>query len=213
MIIIHQIEEDPTDIRQACEGLLWVRTPPPWCRVAHGGELRVVIRCGVAVRKELGQLVIRQATETDVVAIHTALIANAADPPLQQPEDRIRRNLGDFVVVIENSKLVGCAALHRHSATNAEVRGVAVDPVARGHGIGAILMKACMTRATEAGVKLLWLATAKPDDFGRYGFRRMSRWRLPLRVVLRTLRRVFEQPVRRWLPTLLGRRTFMRLEA
>jgi amino-acid N-acetyltransferase len=166
----------------------------------------------VALRKELGQLVVRTATETDVEAIRAALIANAADTSLfQQSERRIRRNLGDFVVVIDGGKLIGCAAVHRHTRTNGEILAVAVDPAAHGRGIGAILMKSCMMRAAEAGVTMLWLATAKPDYFARYGFARMSRFRLPPRILFRKLRLIFEQPARRWLAALFGRHTFMRL--
>lgn len=154
----------------------------------------------------------RMATEGDVEAIRGVLLSNAADTSLfQQPERRIRRNLGDFVVVIDGGQLVGCAALHCHTRTNAEILAVAVDPVAHGRGVGTILMRACMSRAAAAGATFLWLATQKPAYFARYGFERMSKWRLPPHVVARKLRLIFEQPARRWLPAMFGRHTFMRL--
>jgi len=167
-----------------------------------------------AVARQLStrQMVVRTATEADVEAIRGALVANAGDTSLfQQSERRIRRNLGDFVVVSDTDRLVGCAAVHRHTPANAEILAVAVDPAAQGRGVGTILMQACITRATDAGATFLWLATQKPDYFARYGFVRMSKWRLPLRVVLYKLRLIFEQPLRRWLPALFGRHTFMRL--
>src|SRR5690349_10993620 len=105
---------------------------------------------GVARQLSTRQMVVRTATEADVEAIRSALVANAADTSLfQQPEHRIRRNLGDFVVVNDSGRLVGCAAVHRHTATNAEILAVAVDPAAQGRGVGAILMQACITRATD----------------------------------------------------------------
>ncbi|MCU1648702.1 MAG: acetyltransferase, family [Nocardia sp.] len=156
------------------------------------------------------QFTVRRAVEADVEAIHRVLAANAADTSLfQQSKGRIRRDLSDFVVVTDAGRLVGRAALHRHRRANAEILAVAVDPVAHGHGIGTMLVRACM--ADVAGGTLVWLATAKPAYFARHGFQRMSKWRLPPQVVLRKLKLVFEQPVRRRLPALFGRHTFMRL--
>ncbi len=152
----------------------------------------------------------RRATAADVEAIHRLLVANAADVSLfQQSDDRIRRDLDDFVVAIEAGQQVGCAALHHHTRANTEILAVAVDPHAHGRGVGAALVRACMTDAARTGATFVWLATGKPDYFARYGFRRMSKWRLPPRVVLRKVRLVLEQPMHRWLPALLGRHTFM----
>jgi amino-acid N-acetyltransferase len=158
-------------------------------------------------------VVVRSALEEDVAPIHATLAANAADSSLfQQPVRRIRRNLRDFVVAVDaTSTVLGCAALHWHARDNAEILAVAVAPDAHGKGVGNALMTACIARSAEHGTIFLWLATAKPDYFARYGFQRISKWRLPLRVVFRKLRLIFDQPVRRWLPALFGRHTFMRL--
>ncbi|MFF3223065.1 GNAT family N-acetyltransferase [Nocardia suismassiliense] len=159
-----------------------------------------------------GQVAVRRARQADVEAIRRVLAANAADASLfQQSSGRIRRNLDDFVVALEAGRQVGCAALRHHSRTNAEILAVAVDPDAHGRGVGAMLVRACMTEAESAGATFVWLATEKPDYFARFGFRPMSKWQLPLRIVLHKVRLVFEQPARRWLPALLGRHTFMRL--
>ncbi|MCU1644101.1 MAG: GCN5-related N-acetyltransferase [Nocardia sp.] len=156
------------------------------------------------------QFTVRRAVQTDVEAIHRVLVANAADTSLfQQSTGRIRRDLDDFVVVMDAGQLVGCAALHHHRWAYAEILAVAVDPVAHGRGVGTMLMRACL--ADGVGATSVWLATAKPVYFARHGFQRMSKWRLPPHVLLRKLRLVFEQPVRRWLPALFGRHTFMRL--
>ncbi|WP_194831794.1 GNAT family N-acetyltransferase [Nocardia sp. XZ_19_369] len=137
------------------------------------------------------------------------LAANAADASLfQQSSGRIRRNLDDFVVAVKAGQHVGCAALQHHTRTNAEILAVAVVPDTQGRGAGGMLVRACMTEAARAGATFVWLATEKPDYFARYGFRRMSKWRLPLRIVLHKLWLVFEQPAPRWLPALFGRHTF-----
>lgn len=155
---------------------------------------------------------VRRATKADVGAIRRVLAANVATTSLfQQSSRRIHRDLDDFVVAMKDGRPVGCAALHRHTRANAEILAVAVDPVAHGRGVGTLLMRACLAEAARSGATFVWLATAKPGYFARYDFQPMSKWTLPPRVVLRKFRLVFEQPVRRWVPALLGRHTFMRL--
>lgn len=155
---------------------------------------------------------VRWANKADIGAIRRVLAANAADTSLfQQSARRIRRDLDDFVIATEDGRPVGCAALHRHTRANAEILAVAVEPVAHSRGVGALLMRACLTEAARSGATFVWLATAKPEYFARYEFRPMTKWTLPPRVVLRKFRLVFEQPGRRWVPALLGRHTFMRL--
>src|SRR5262249_58547055 len=115
-----------------------------------------------------------------------------------------------FLVVRDpNGSVVACLGLHRDSKELAEVYGVAVLPDLQGRGIGTILMEKCKERAVAGRLKLLWLATVKPEYFVRYSFRPISRWSLPTSVLLRKLPLVFQQPIRRWLPALFGRHTFM----
>jgi len=156
-------------------------------------------------------MTIEPATVNDTQAIVSVFIANQDDPGLfQEHEVEVRRNFRDFLVAREsNGKVVACAALHRDSAELAEIYGVAVLPELQGQGIGTMLMRKCEERAAAGQVTHLWLATIKPEYFRRYSFRPISRWSLPTPVLLRKLRQVFQQPVRRWAPVLLGRHTFM----
>lgn len=154
---------------------------------------------------------VRAAAADDAERIHATLRANAADPSLfQQPLRRVRENLREFVVAEDAGHVVGCAQLHR-SREHLEILAVAVAPEAHGRGVGGALMRACVDRATTAGAQVLWLATAKPAYFARFGFVPITKWRLPLRVLLGKLRLIFDQPARRWLPALFGRHTFMRM--
>ena len=160
-------------------------------------------------------MTIRTATEDDVANIVAVLGANRGDTSLfQQPEHQVRRTLGDFVLAVNAaSEIEGCAALHWHRPENAEILAVAVRPETQGGGIGRALMRACVERALEKGPRdrlFLWLATAKPGYFGRFGFSALSRFRLPTSVLLTKFFLVFQQPVGRWLPALFGRHTFMR---
>jgi N-acetylglutamate synthase-like GNAT family acetyltransferase len=124
----------------------------------------------------------------------------------------VRRTLDDFLLAVdEQGALLGCAALHLHAATNGEILAVAVAPALQQRGTGTALVRACVERAAEQAVAFVWLATAKPEYFARFGFRVISRWNLPLVVLMNKLGLVFQQPIPRWLPALLGRHTFMRL--
>jgi len=155
---------------------------------------------------------IESATVKDTQAIVSIFVANQDDAGLfQEPEGQVKRNVRDFLVARDpNGKVVACAGLHRDSAELAEIYGVAVLPELQGQGIGTILMRKCKEQAAVVQVAHLWLATIKPEYFRRYSFRPISRWRLPASVLLRKLAQVFQQPIQRWVPVLLGRHTFMK---
>ena len=154
---------------------------------------------------------VRTATINDVAPIVASLAANGSDPALflRAPPD-VLRHLNDFIVAEGSTHdIVGCAALHYYGPSCAEILSVAVLPSAQGQGIGALLMREAIGRARSHGVSQLWLATAKPDYFERFGFTPIPRYALPAAVLFAKLRQVFVQPAARWLPALLGRFTFM----
>ena len=154
---------------------------------------------------------VRAATVSDVAPIAATLAASGSDPALflRAPAD-VLRHLHDFIVAEDHShNIVGCAALHYYRPVCAEILSVAVLPSAQGSGIGARLMREAIRRARSQATPQLWLATAKPQYFERFGFRPISRFALPAAVLFAKLRQVFAQPVVRWLPALLGRFTFM----
>jgi amino-acid N-acetyltransferase len=157
-------------------------------------------------------LALRQASLGDVEAIRLILTANAHDRSLfQQPDHQVRRTISDFLIAeTEGGGVAGCAALHWHRPSNAEILAVAVDPGLQGKGVGSALLRACIERATERRAQSLWLATAKPTYFERFGFHPVSRWQLPVAVLLTKLILVFQQRPARWLPAIFGRHTFMR---
>ena len=157
-------------------------------------------------------MTIKPATVSDTQAIVSIFLANRGDPGLfQEPEAEVRRNLQDFLVARDaKGRAVACLGLHRDSAELAEIYGVAVLPELQGQGIGAMLMQKCKEQAAACQLTHLWLATVKPEYFRRHSFGPISRWSLPAAVLLRKFRQVFQQPVQRWVPAILGRHTFMK---
>jgi amino-acid N-acetyltransferase len=156
-------------------------------------------------------ITIRQAEPGDVDRITATLAANATDRALfgRSPTD-VTRHLGDFIVAEDGDHdLVGCGAVHSHREDCVEILSVAVPPSLQGQGIGGKLMREAVRRACSRPTCQLWLATAKPEYFARFGFVPFSRFALPGGVLLAKLRQVFEQPAARWLPAILARFTFM----
>ena len=158
----------------------------------------------------MGTVTTRRATSRDAEAIHAVLTSNQDDLSLfQQPLWRVRRNINDFLLAEVDGVLVGCAALHWHRADNAEILAVSVAPGQQGRGVGRALIAECL--AWAGSPRTLWLSTRKPDYFGRYGFRPVTKWSLPFGVLLAKVPLVFDQPVARWLPS-MRRSQFMRFD-
>jgi amino-acid N-acetyltransferase len=158
---------------------------------------------------------VRAATASDIAQIVATLAANASDPALfLRTASDVRRHLEDFFVAEDaDHRLLGCGAVHRYTAQCAEVLSVSVAPFAQSRGIGGELMREALKRGSSPPARQLWLATAKPGYFARFGFAPMSRFTLPARVLVAKLRQVFDQPRGRWVPALFGRFTFMQHRA
>ena len=157
---------------------------------------------------------IEQAQTAHAPAIAAVLAANANEPSLfQRDASDVRRRLADFIVARDGVDIVGCSAIHFHSARSAEVLSVAVHPARHGGGIGAALVREALAVAHARGADRVWLGTRKPDYFSRFGFERCWRWRVllaPPSVLVDKVRAVFAQPRGRWLAALLGGHVFMR---
>lgn len=76
----------------------------------------------------------------------------------------------EFVVAELDGDVVGCAALHVLWDDIAEVRTLAVDVAARGHGVGGTLLGTLVDRARSLGLRRLFCLTFEVDFFARHGF-------------------------------------------
>ena len=66
--------------------------------------------------------------------------------------------------------VVGCGALHVMWEDLAEVRTLAVDPAARGTGVGHLLLDGLIDRARDLGVRKVFCLTFEVEFFSAHGF-------------------------------------------
>ncbi len=115
----------------------------------------------------------RPAAPTDWSGIEAILLAAGL------PAAGAREHLATFVVAAEADRVVATAGLELYGQS-ALLRSVAVDPAARGHGLGARLVEASLALARTRGTATVVLLTLDAADyFTRFGFARVSTDQVP----------------------------------
>jgi amino-acid N-acetyltransferase len=107
----------------------------------------------------------------DAVAIRALIDAHTSDGtllPRSLPE--LCENIRDFVVVENEGVVVGCGALHLYGEHLAEIRSIAVQPEARGHGAGRLLVRALLRECRRQQVSCVCVFTRIPEFFAPFGF-------------------------------------------
>lgn len=123
----------------------------------------------------------REATLPDAEQIH-ALVSNYSGDGTLLPRSlaEICENVRDFVVLEDNeSRIVGCGALHLYGMHLAEIRSITVDPLRQSTGGGRRLVKALLAQAEKHKVTTVCLFTRIPEFFGRMGFTKAAHEDLP----------------------------------
>jgi amino-acid N-acetyltransferase len=120
-------------------------------------------------------IVIRRARTADVPAMRRLVELFASErillakAPVQYYED-----VQEFFVGELDGELVGCGALHVLWEDLAEIRSVAVDPQAQGHGLGSAVVSRILDVAQELGIQRLFVLTFETRFFERFGFREIE---------------------------------------
>ncbi len=127
---------------------------------------------------------IRKAVIHDVKAIHGLLqIYGSRGELLPRPLTRIYDHLRDFWVYEgESGAVLGCCALQFCWEDLAEIRSLAVHPDHTSRGIGALLLDQAVTEAERFLIRRLFTLTYRPGFFERFGFARVDRSELPLKI-------------------------------
>jgi amino-acid N-acetyltransferase len=122
----------------------------------------------------------RKAILPDAKQIHQLICGYSGDGtllPRNLPE--ICENVRDFVVLEEDSRIIGCGALHLYGTHLAEIRSITVAPWAQGKGGGGLLVKALLAEAKHQRVACICLFTRSPQFFAKLGFQVAQREDMP----------------------------------
>jgi amino-acid N-acetyltransferase len=115
--------------------------------------------------------VIRRARTGDVRDIRRLVDLYSDDRILlSKATVTLYEDVQEFWVAELDGAVVGCGAVHVMWEDLAEVRTLAVDPAARGRGIGSALLSRLLDVATDLGVARVFCLTFEVDFFARHGF-------------------------------------------
>jgi amino-acid N-acetyltransferase len=113
------------------------------------------------------------ATQSDLDTVLNLLELN------HLPKASVKETIQDFIVALEDDKLVGCAGLEIHGQAGL-LRSVAVDEAHRSQGLGTQLVEGILNLAEYKELSSLSLLTETAKDyFPRFGFVEVSRTDLP----------------------------------
>jgi amino-acid N-acetyltransferase len=93
---------------------------------------------------------------------------------LGKPTVALYEDVQEFWVADEDGRVVGCGALHVMWEDLAEIRTVAVEPTARGRGIGHALVERLVETARSLGVARVFVLTFEVGFFAEHGFREID---------------------------------------
>ena len=114
---------------------------------------------------------IRPARVRDVRGIKALIDHYAGKVVLGKDLVTLYEDVQEFWVAEADGQVVGCGALHVLWQDLAEIRTVAVDPMAKGRGIGHAIVEKLIETATELGLARIFVLTFETGFFGRHGFR------------------------------------------
>ena len=114
---------------------------------------------------------VRPARTSDIKGIHKLIVEFASGGRMLQKETvTLYESVQEFVVAVDNGKVIGCGALHVLWEDLAEVRSVAISEELRGKGIGNQILERIIERARELGLARIFCLTFETKFFGRHGF-------------------------------------------
>jgi amino-acid N-acetyltransferase len=132
-------------------------------------------RPGYGVAVSDSTIAVRRARTPDVPAMRRLVEVFAAErillakAPVQYYED-----VQEFFVGERDGTVVGCGALHVLWEDLGEIRSVAVDPAAQGHGVGGAVVERIIEVARGLGLGRLFVLTFETRFFERFGFREIE---------------------------------------
>jgi len=125
---------------------------------------------------------IRKAQIGEIPEIHRLLGEfSQVGEVLPRTRASLYSQMRDYSVYREDQgPIIGIAALHVAWEGLAEIRSLVVVPSHQKRGIGSRLVENCLAEASHLGVQQIFVLTAIPEFFRRFGFRDYPRENLPL---------------------------------
>jgi len=123
---------------------------------------------------------LRSAHRSDVPAMHELLSGYARmGRLLPRTIEQVAAERRQYVVAIENGRVVGCAALRVYDAGLAEVCALAVAASYQGRGLGRLLVQHLLDVAARRGIARVLALTLEDGFFERLGFERAGMAEFP----------------------------------
>ena len=101
---------------------------------------------------------------------------------LPRARNAIYENLRDYILAVENNRLLGCGALHFVWDRFAEIRSLAVEPSLQKTGIGRQLVEHLEKEGIERGVTMFFTLTYQPGFFAKCDYIETAKDKLPQKV-------------------------------
>ncbi len=143
-------------------------------------EADIILRTGIA-GKSAEQIIIRKARIKDVPQIFKLVngMARLKNNLLPRSMSELYEHVRDFVVAVDDDRVIGTCSLHIFWEDLAEVRSLAVDLEYQGQGWGEQLIKVILEDGRDLGMLRLFTLTTIPTFFERFGFRVGTKEELP----------------------------------
>ena len=128
---------------------------------------------------------IRKAKIKDIQTIYQLLqMYGDRGELLPRPLSRLYDHLRDFLVYTDedNDRVIGCCALQFCWEDLAEIRSLAVHPQHQNQKIGAKLVEAALAEAETFDITKVFTLTYQPDFFKKFGFAKIDRNDLPIKI-------------------------------
>ncbi len=131
------------------------------------------------------EFTVRKSAIEDIRQIHRLLHTYSHQGDLiPRPLSDLYDHVRDFSVSADRvtNQVVGCCALQFCWEDLAEIRSLVVEEEYRRKKVASGLVESCIMEARSYGMKKLFCLTFKPDFFSKFGFVRIERSDLPLKI-------------------------------
>lgn len=126
---------------------------------------------------------LRRARMQDVPTM-IVLINYYAEKGLMLPRSAnlLYQTIRDFIVVVDNNKIVGVGGLHTLWSDLAEIRSLAIEEEYMKNGLGKNIVDYFLDEAKQLGISKVFTLTYQPGFFEKCGFTRIDKEELPQKV-------------------------------